>query len=131
MDYNTKTNEIEVRINNVIRSLEKQGEINTNNIEDGSHSFGQVYFNRMILFAMFTTNYPKAWRSKLHEDGTMFDNYFITGVELPNGKNLTYHYHESQWSYFDHVETLPVAPSQDNDGKDEDLIEFLASLTKK
>ena len=60
-------------------------------ISDGYHTFGELYFHRMVLSSIvFNTYKDKSWKSKLHSDGTMYDNYFIVGIDTEKGQ---YSYH--------------------------------------
>jgi len=69
-------------------------------ISDGYHTFDELYFHRMMLFAVICNqNKGKAWKSKLHHDGTMYENFFIVGVTTKKG-DYTYHYHLDSWSLF-------------------------------
>ena len=90
--------------------------IRTKDISDGYHTFGELYHHRAILFSIICNTYKeKAWKSKLHDDGTMFgedDEMFIVGVETPEGQ-YTYHYHmEPYWDMFN-VKELDYAPKYD------------------
>ena len=81
-------------------------------VSDGSHTFTELYHHRMILFAVIcNNNKDKAWKSKLHDDGTMYDDYFIVGIDTPRGQ-FTYHYHVDAWHRFK-VEVLEKAPIYD------------------
>lgn len=81
-------------------------------ISDGYHSFNELYQHRCILFSIVCNTYSDAaWKSKLHSDGTMYDNYFIVGVTTPEG-DYTYHYHEDEWERFN-VKELDKAPLWD------------------
>ena len=81
-------------------------------VDDGSHTFDELYHHRMILFSVICNTYKdKAWKSWFHSDGNMYPNYFIVGVETPEGQ-FTYHYHEDHWRNFD-VKELPNAPLWD------------------
>lgn len=94
-------------LNGMIDRLEDKS-----NISDGSHTFGDLYYHRMILFATICNqNHKNAWKSWFHDDGTMFDDYFIAGVTTPNGQ-FTYHYHKDHWTVFD-VEEVKQAPKWD------------------
>lgn len=82
------------------------------NVSDGYHTFDELYEHRMILFSVICNqNKNKAWKSLLHYDGDMFDDYFIVGISTPEGP-FTYHYHISHWDKFD-VEVLDRAPKWD------------------
>lgn len=80
---------------------------------DDYYTFESLYFQRLILFATICKkNKDKAYRSKLHADGTMFTDYFIVGIETPRG-NYTYHYHKQYWGYFKDIKILDKAPEWD------------------
>lgn len=96
------------------------------NTSDGYHTFDELYHHRMILFSIICNTYKKsAWKSKLHYDGTMYDDYFIVGLFTPEG-DFTYHYHIDHWDKFQ-VMTLPNAP--DWDGHTSEDITRLISLS--
>ena len=80
------------------------------NTSDGYHTFNELYHHRAILFAVIcNANKDKAWKSKKHSDGTMYDGMFIVGINTPHG-DYTYHYDiEPYWNLFD-VKTLEFAP---------------------
>lgn len=87
------------------------GEINQQT-SDGYHTFEELYEHRMALFSVICNSYKdKSWKSKLHDDGTMYDDYFIVGVTTENG-NYTYHYHMDYWDNFE-VKELENAPVYD------------------
>ena len=77
----------------------KETEI-TENTSDGYHTFKELYYHRTVLFAAICNNTPEiAWKSRLHDDGTMFNNFFIVGIETPDGQ-ATYHCDNEHWDYF-------------------------------
>ena len=102
-----------------------------NNIEingetsDGYHTFNELYHHRMILFSVICNTYKdKAWKSNLHSDGTMFDNYFMVGLTTDEG-DFSYHYHEDDWDKFQ-VKVLDSAPEWDgHESKDVIRLESL------
>lgn len=90
----------------------KESQVITGETSDGYHTFNELYYHRMVLFSIICNNNKEvAFKSKLHADGTMFDNYFIVGVHTPNGY-YTYHYHVDNWDMFD-VEEVEKAPEWD------------------
>lgn len=117
------------RTNKDISNMKSVGLINTKDISDGYHTFGQLYHDRAILFAVICNTYKdKAWKSKLHDDGTMFDDMFIVGVETPQGQ-YTYHYHiDPYWDMYD-VKEVEFAPEYD--GHTFEDIERLFGLLEK
>jgi hypothetical protein len=86
--------------------------IETGKISDGYHTFDELYYHRMVLFSIICNqNKQCSWKSWLHHDGTMFDDYFIVGITTPEG-NFTYHYHKDNWDMFD-VANYDKAPEWD------------------
>lgn len=113
-------------INNMISDLELGND--TDYISDGSHTFGELYHHRAVLFASIISIVSKArlltgynkndtmepiycWKSKLHDDGTMFDGYFIVGIKTWDGM-ATYHYDMKYWDMFD-CQEIERAPEFD------------------
>lgn len=98
---------VEQQINQMIEVLDDKG-----NISDGSHTFTELYYHRMILFSILCNNNPeKSWKSWEHSDGTMFEDYFIVGIATKEGQ-YTYHYHRDAWEDFK-VKEIPNAPEWD------------------
>lgn len=94
-------------------------------ISDGYHTFDELYWHRMVLFAVICNTHTQiAWKSWKHHDGTMYDDYFIVGVNTPKGQ-YSYHYHKDNWDYFN-VKELDFAPEWD--GHQPKDIERLLSL---
>ena len=83
------------------------------NLSDGYHTFNELYHHRAILFSVICNSMPdKAWKSKLHDTGDMYDGMFIVGIETPEGQ-ATYHYDiEPYWDMFK-VKELEKAPKWD------------------
>lgn len=100
-------------INSAIEQLEDKSQIS-----DGSHTFEELYFHRMILFSVICNqNEEAAWKSWFHDDGSMFDDYFIVGLSTEKG-DFTYHYHKDYWKYFE-IEQLERAPKWDGHAADD------------
>lgn len=101
-----------------INNLIQDKKVDSDKISDGHHTFKELYDHRMILFSVIcNSNKEKAWKSKLHDDGTMFDDYFIVGIETKEG-NFTYHYHIDNWDVFS-VKELDRAPEWDGHTSDD------------
>ena len=103
---------------------------NKGEVSDGYHTYNELYEHRMILFSIICNTYTKqAWKSKLHQDGTMFDNYFVVGIDTENGQ-FTYHYELKHWDKF---QVKELANATEYDGHTPSDITRLYSLleTKK
>lgn len=83
-----------------------------NKISDGYHTFEELYYDRMYLFSIIcNNNKTSAWKSKKHDDGKMFDDFFIVGITTYQG-DFTYHYHLKYWELFE-VSEVEFAPPWD------------------
>ena len=75
-------------------------------LSDGFHTFRQLYYQRMMLFATIVKqNKERSWKSLRHEDGELCfgGGWFIVGIDTPEG-SYTYHYENNYFSLFDCVE---------------------------
>ena len=83
------------------------------NTSDGYHTFNELYHHRAVLFSVIVKAFPeRAWKSRKHHDGTMYDGMFIVGINTPQGQ-ATYHYDvDPYWEMFDCRE-LDCAPEWD------------------
>ena len=99
----------------------------TGDTSDGYHTFNELYDHRAKLFSVIVRCFKdRAWKSKLHHDGTMYDGMFIVGVETPAGQ-ATYHYDvDPYWGIFD-CEELDRAPEWDGHTPQQ-AIERIAAL---
>lgn len=122
------SNEPEECINNLI-ALAKEIDVLhfcAGQISDGHHTFDDLYEHRCILYSVICNqNKDKAWKSKLHSDGTMYDDMFIVGLETPAGMT-SYHYDMKYWDLFK-VKEIPNAPEWDG-YTPEDVLKRLQSL---
>lgn len=81
-------------------------------VSDGYHTFDELYYHRMVLFAVIVNqNKDISWKSKKHDDGSMYDNHFIVGIDTPEGQ-YTYHYNLKHWDKYE-VKELEKAPKYD------------------
>lgn len=66
-------------------------------ISDGYHTFDELYDHRIALFkALMWAHSDKAWMSKVHDDGSIMEGWFIAGIVTPEG-NATYHLPIKEW----------------------------------
>lgn len=101
---------------------ESVGELN-----DTYHSFDDLYKHRTILSALLFLNFPYSWKSKIHEDGTMYDGMFVTGFPTPTGM-VSYHYDLEYWDLFK-IPEIPHAPHFDG-YTDNDVLIRLTNIIK-
>ncbi len=96
-------------------------------LSDGYHTFNELYHHRAVLFSVICNALPtRAWKSKRHDTGDMYDGMFIVGIETPQGQ-VTYHYDvELYWDMFK-VKELDRAPTWDGHTPAE-AIERIATL---
>ena len=96
-------------------------------LSDGFHTFRQLYYQRMMLFATIVKqNKDRAWKSLRHEDGELCfgGGWFIVGIDTPEG-SYTYHYEDNYYSLFDCKE---LERSKHWDGHTEKDVTRLLSL---
>lgn len=111
MKINIPNNIVKAIINEALKDLRDEG-VSRKDISDGYHTFDELYYHRMVLFSIILNQNPNiSWKSKWHSDGTMYDNYFICGIETPKGQ-YTYHYDLKYWDKFK-VKELEYAPKWD------------------
>jgi hypothetical protein len=113
-----------------INKFIQKSKVNTDLISDGYHTFGELYDHRVQLFIMlcwFIHNSIKPnweydgwydkdmepWRAKRHNDGSVWDGWFIMGIGKTKGEQITYHLPVSKWDECDFAETLDTAPEWD------------------
>lgn len=85
-------------------------------VSDGYHTFNELYEHRHALFANVVNQSQESWKSKLHDDGTMFDGWFIAGISTKDG-DVTYHLPLKHWELFQCKE-LEKAPKWDGHTSD-------------
>ena len=116
---------IEEHLNHIIKNLDEKGSIDTNQISDRCHTFGELYDHRAKLFSVICNLHREiSWKSRFHDNGTMFDGYFIVGIETEEGQ-ATYHYGLELWDLFD-VEELPKAPKYDGHNSNQAIARILS-----
>ena len=72
-------------------------------LSDGYHTFNELYYQRLILFAaLVKQNKERSWKSFKHEDGEYCfgGGWFIVGIDTPEG-SYTYHYESKYYFLFD------------------------------
>ena len=96
-------------------------------LSDTYHSFNDLYKHRTILTALAFLSLPYTWKSKIHEDGTMYNGMFVVGAPTPEGM-ISYHYDLEYWDLFK-IPELPHAPHFTG-YTDNDVLERLIYIIK-
>jgi hypothetical protein len=66
-------------------------------ISDGYHTFGELYQHRAALFIALMKHKPEiSWYARFHNDGSSYPNFFIAGMQLPEGQ-VSYHLRIDPW----------------------------------
>lgn len=93
--------------------------VDTSNISDGYHTFGELYAHRNALFILLVKladQYPgpgygkHAWKSQFSSDGSTNEGWFILGYGYVAGDQLSYHLPMSEWDACSFANTLESAP---------------------
>lgn len=76
--------------------------------EDKYHTMDELYMHRTALFmALMRCNKEKSWKSRQHNDGTFYPEWFIAGIHLSSG-DITYHLPNYKWNELADIKTLSV-----------------------
>lgn len=102
----------------------------TGSTSDGYHTFDELYEHRHTLFialcrALTASHY--IWRSRHHSDGSQFKGWFVMGIDVAEGKQITYHLPDRLWDSTSFVEALWRAPPFDGHTSD-DVLKRLRDL---
>lgn len=87
----------------------------TGKTSDGYHTFDELYDHRCHLFiALMLCNPNLSWRADKNDDGTKWPDWFLAGMNLPNG-TITYHLPQWMWKMLDYngIETFDTGPKWD------------------
>src|SRR5262245_61267688 len=80
---------------------------------DGHHTLSELYEHRHALFiALMKSHRDLAWCSRAHSDGTMYEGWFIAGLDLPTGR-ISYRLPIDLFSELDDIAILEDAPVWD------------------
>ncbi len=113
-------------------------------ISDGYHTFDELYAHRIALFKAlckmasqtietsdngaysFSDKEDSIWYSEIHNDGSFMEGWFIAGLSLADGRQITYHIPNSELSDWPGVQVLR-APKWDGHTS-ADVLKRLAEL---
>ena len=103
--------------------------------EDNYHTIQELYEFRLMYNALLFNEWSnrediEVYKSKRHDDGSIpFDdeNWFIVVAILPNGKQITNHYHIDYWDYFQ-IKEYPKVKDKFDGHTSEDVLDRLREL---
>lgn len=98
-------NDREFKVNQLIKTEDQNENIQTNNISDGYHTFGELYNHRIALYLALLENLDTTdfdiWWSEKHYDNTEWDGWLIVGCQNNyNGEQISYHVNADEWKVF-------------------------------
>lgn len=110
--------ELENSVNKLLQSMH----VDKGEISDGYHTFNELYEHRIALFIALCHIYSNdgyqpankrmVWKSKVHSDGSSMDGWFIAGIGVFEGEQISYHLSMDKWDIL-HAKELEKAPSWD------------------
>lgn len=103
--------------------------VDANHVSDGYHTFGELYEHRIVNYiALCKKNTDKVWMSKTHSDGSVWDDWFILGINKDKGEQITYHLPDRYWELCkEHFEDIVCAPEYDGHTS-EDVLNRIINL---
>ena len=98
-------NDREFKVNQLIKTEDTKGNIETNNVSDGYHTFGELYTHRIALYIALLINLDcrnyDTWWSDTHFDGSKWDGWLIVGCQNnANGEQISYHVNADEWEKY-------------------------------
>lgn len=99
-------------------------EIHAEDISDGHHTFNELYEHRHALFIALCKIYDnyitplstrvKCWKTKLHDDGTSYDGWFLLGMTIAEFTGpptfISYHLPMKYWDKINVIEIIQAPP---------------------
>jgi hypothetical protein len=95
---------------------------------DGYHTFDELYEHRFELWISLCQALRKdiaVYKSRIHSDGSSFPGWFLLGMGIKPGQQISYHLPDSLWDRCDFVE---MAPPPFDGHTSVDVLERLRSL---
>lgn len=95
--------------------------IDKGEISDGYHTFNELYEHRNLLFILCAKMISELgpisrdaiWKSRFHYDGSDYPGWFILGIGMKQGEQITYHLPDREWEHCSFAKTLQRAPKWD------------------
>ncbi len=112
---------------------EKEWVLRPGEISDGYHTFDELYDHRNTLYvALCKAVQAKehvgiVWRSREHSDGTTMPGWFLLGINVEEGGQISYHLPSKFWDKAAFAITFDQAPKFDGHNP-ADVLERLGRL---
>jgi len=122
---------------------DKTFKIVNGDMSDGYHTFDELYEHRITLFIALCKKIQDfkyhgdarniagdekiVWKSTKHHDGSEYDGWFIMGIGIDQGEQISYHLPMSKWDMTDFAEYRKRAPKWDGHTSD-DVLKRIDSL---
>src|SRR5438094_395930 len=89
--------------------------MDTGSISDGYHTFDELYDHRITLFLALCRHiiFKPRWKALKHADGSSIDGWFIVGIGMEPGEQITYHVPLLRWPEAAFLQELDHAPPWD------------------
>ena len=87
----------------VVKFIDDFTKTPTQYMSDGYHTFDELYRHRYALLAVLCKQLylqDNCYKSKKHEDGTMYEGWFIVVVNLTCVGQISYHVPQKYWDNF-------------------------------
>lgn len=117
-------------MNEGLQEAKKEG-FDIGKISDGYHTFDELYEHRISLFMCLckyiADQHDTVWKSKVHSDGSVYEGWFIMGINTKKGKQISYHLPMDKWGECWMAKELDKAPEWDGHTS-ADVLERLNNL---
>jgi len=104
-------------------------------VSDGYHTFDELYEHRITLYiALCRSHHGRSfdcWRSRKHHDGSEFEGWFVLGIGVSKGEQITYHLPLDRWEETNFIEehnTFDKSPCEFDGHSASDVLQRLSQL---
>ncbi len=127
--------EMEEAINRTIVTNNKYPTFQSGKISDGYHTFDELYEHRITLYMLlcksafhYMGSSTPVWISKKHSDGSEWGGWFLLGIYIEKGKQITYHLPISKWEECKEFSIIKEQAPEFDGHTSEDVLKRLKEL---